>query len=503
MNIDIFNNLTFLLKESYKKNNYLDSIYLSQIISKFASTHYTNNLYSEEIEDILNQISKKQIKTFYTNLDFFNKYNILHVFTGVYYIGGHTRLASNWIKNSLNKETHHLLLLNQEEVEVPLFLKEEIFKSKGNIYSYKNENSILKKAENLRAISHNFDYVILHIDMSDPIANLAFGHDSMKYSTIFVNHADHIFWLGSTSSKHYAELSTSGQEISYLKRKISYSSVLPIALSLDEKVITKDYARDKLGLAQDIILYLSIGSPHKFIPDGDIDFYYVSNELINRTKDKNTQLIIIGPDRKKDSKWQELYELTNGRINAIGYISEELNLYHNACDIYLDCLPWGSYTATLEVAILGKPCVSLDYGFKRTLDSLEESSYVTNTVIEYIDKAVKYADSTDINSKEIIASYHLKKGWRNYLTNLYYNINKRIEYKFDKNNDEKIKILNKFDNFSLNNLKHSDEYFFIKKIKKEFKKLSFLSRYKVIIILSKNYKLKLKLKSFLYFLKGF
>lgn len=503
MNINIFNKLVVLLQENYNKCNYLDSIYLSKIIAKFASTHYTNCLNSNEIEYILNDISKNQIRTFEIDLNFLNNSNILHVFTATYFTGGHTRLAYNWIKNALDNEIHHVLLLEQSEKEIPLFLKEEILKRKGNIYSYKNENSIFKKAENLRSISKNFKYIILHLDMSDPMANLAFGYDPSKYPTIFVNHADHIFWLGSLSSNHYAELCLSGQEISYLKRNISSSSILPIALNLNEKVITKSSARNKLGLSPDTILYLSIGSPHKYIPEGNVDFYHVSNELMNRTNDKNTKLIIIGPDRKKDFRWQELYELTDGRIDAIGYITEELYLYHNACDIYLDCIPWGSYTATLEVAILGKPCVVLDYGFKRTIDSLIESNYVVNTIDEYIEVAIKFMNYNELNTKEIIESYHLKDGWRNYLNKLYYDMNNKIVYKYNKSEDEKDIIIKRFEEFSFNNLKYSNEYFFIKKIKKELKNISLLNKCRIILILSKNYKLKLKFKSFLYFLKGF
>lgn len=498
MNSKVYNLLLMHFNRKKDISNPIESIYLSKIISKFAFTHYCGHLYSEDIENFLNKISQEVIKI--DKIDKIYNNEILHVFTSVHSTGGHTRLALNWIKNSFDEEKHSILLLEQLESEIPEFFKKDgLIK---DIYSYK-QYDILDKAKKLREISFKYKYIVFHINMDDPVANLAFGHNKDLYSTIFMNHADHIFFLGNTSSKYFAELSSSGQEISLFKRNINNSSILPIPLNPIHNPVSKMEARSKLGIDNDIKIFISIASPYKFIPDGEIDFFKVSEEIIKRVE--NSKIIVIGPDKKLSKEWMELFTKTDGKVDAIGYVIEDLYLYHNACDVFLDCLPWSSYTAELEVALLGKPCVTMDYGFKEPIDSIKESDFVVSNISEYIQKAINSLligfNQIELN-RNTIESYHIKKGWQKYLKSIYYNMDNNIKFNCNKSNEQKQKIIERFEKFSQDNLKNCSEYFFIKKIKRELKYLSFFNRFLVVKILSKNYNFKMKLKAYLYLLRS-
>jgi len=338
--------------------------------------------------------------------------------------------------------------------------------------------------------------------MDDPIGNLAFGHNKNNYQTIFMNHADHIFWLGVTAAKVYAELSSAGQEITLLKRNVKNSMILPIALTNESTKISKSDARKKLGFKEKEKIFLSIASPYKFIPDKNVDFLDMSKRLILSLSELDARLIVIGPDKYKDDSWNDLYKQTKGKINAIGYVTDELILYHSACDIYLNSFPFSSYTATLEPALLGKPCVMLDYGSKRSIDSLIECDFIAKDVEDYIKKAKSFLNYKKENeTRNIIKNYHVEEGWRNFLKSIY----ERLELSETTTLlqiENKESVINRFDNFSQNNLKQSNNYFFIKKIKKELKYITFINRWKTIMILSKNYKFRFKLKASLCFMKG-
>jgi len=503
MNIQVYNQLIIFLKNLYyREQNIKETIELIKIIARFSFIHYTNHLYSAECETILNDIASKYVKNKEKKRLKLNqsKKNILHIFSTVSYGGGHTRLASNWIENSFEDESHHLLLLSQSKEETPYFLEKAIKSSSGEIFSYENLEDDIKKAENLRSISCNFDYIVLHIIMDDPICNLSFNNKKSFNNIFFMNHADHLFWLGQSIATSYLQLSKSRQVLNYLKRDIVNSSILPIPLKPPNKIYSKDEARKILDLDLTKKIFLSIASPYKYISDDNVDFLKMANNLIDRSE--NTILIVIGPDKNTSIKWKELYKKTKGRIDAIGYIKEELSLYHFSCDIYLDSFPYGSFTSTLEPALLGKPCVTLSYGSMDVIDSFIEAGFVVDTQEEFILKAIALLHGRKKETKTIIESYHIKENWQQYLKKAYKDLEEDSQFKVNLEFFEKKNILDRFDNFSLKNSKNVKKYFFIKKIKRELSKMSFKNKLKVNIILTKNYNLKNKIKGYFYLFKS-
>jgi len=452
MNIKVYNNLINLLKVIYYEDkNISDTIELIKIIARFSFTHYTQHLYSIECEVILNEIASSYVKTI-TNHDLKltkSKKNILHVFSTVSYGGGHTRLASNWIKNSFDDESHHLLLLHQIKKETPDFMIKTIKDSCGKIISYNDMSNEIEKAENLRSISYNFDYIVLHINMDEVICNLAFGDKKELYNVIFMNHADHLFWLGQSIAKSYLQLGKSGQILNCLKRDLNHSSILPIPLNKPEKYYTKEESCQILGLDSTKNIFLSIASPYKYISDKNVNFLKMAKELINNSI--NSILIVIGPDKDKTKVWRDLYEHTEGRVNAIGYINENLSLYHFACDVYLDSFPIGSYTATLEPALIGKPCVTLNCNSIDPIESFIEAGFVVDTQKEFILKAINFLNKKQVEIQFIIESYHIKENWQKYLDGVYRDIEEDKQININLESFEKKCILDRFDNFSLEN----------------------------------------------------
>lgn len=497
-----FQFLESLITDAIGQKQYENTIVLSKILARFATIHYSGTLYSKIAEESLNTIAglieDQDIRKQQVQRDTSAPRKILHVLTAASGGGGHTRLAKNWILNASSEEEHSLLLLTQEEAESPTWLREEVISRGGKIHSFKKIVGDMGKARELRRLSDSYDYIVLHISMEDPIGNLAFGYIGCKTKIIYLNHADHLFWLGISVVGAIAEIRTAGKEISILKRDSRKSFVLDIPLALPkDNTITIAQARDTLQIDPNDIILLSVGSSYKFKPDANVNFIKMALRLIEECP-VNTKLIVIGPSMD-EPQWKDANIKSGGKIIPLGYISKNLDLYQIACDVYLDCYPLSSLTAVLEPIMLGKKIVRLDYGPIENVDSLLNDEITAKTEDEYIEKVLYFIDhDLQSNLKESVMSIHTFKGWQEKLFTIYRFLeNPMVSTMLDKVEDALVKE-KKFESMIVK--ESLNRYFFLKKIKNELNELDRYYRYRIIFHFLMKSNFKNKIKTFFYWL---
>jgi hypothetical protein len=199
---------------------------------------------------------------------------ILHIGTSMVSIGGHSKMLRRWINEDLNR-SHSLVLTRQCPNPIPKELSDAVSNSHGEIYTLNNRiGGIISWAKQLSKLASAFDLVVLHIHNYDVIPIIAFANKEQSPPIMFLDHADHIFWLGASISDLVISLRESGMEIVRQRRGIEEKRnvLLPIKLEPIHRKISRIEAKRQLNLPDDSILILSIARGVKYKTINGISF---------------------------------------------------------------------------------------------------------------------------------------------------------------------------------------------------------------------------------------
>jgi len=396
-----------------------EKIRLLKFSALWAIQNHTGQFSDIEIEKALSNIADYLDCTQETT---YQENSFLHVITECFETGGHTRIVEKWINASDNNEKHSLLLI-QQHAKIPDWLLRAVKNKNGDLYNLTTYIVESESALELRKISSGYQFIILHINMDDVVPLLAFGTEKFKRPIIFMNHADHLFWIGVSLIDLLAECSEDSMVFTQQKRGILYHSILPVPIDeIQPSILAKKLTLEKLQLPYDKKnrYILSMASNFKFHLLDDYAFIAMAFNLIDQNQ--NTTFIIIGPDKAKERAWADAYTQSNGKINAIGLKKrEEISLYKEICDVYIDSFPFNSYTSFLEFAILGIPSLALKTLFN-SLDILKNTPNHLNSIDELLQCARHILnrpidDTFDLSQK--IRNHHIvNTSWNHFKSSL-------------------------------------------------------------------------------------
>ena len=347
----------------------------------------------------------------------------LHVLSEAYEVFGHTKLCRLWIQNARAEDSHSVLLTSQDS-PVPENLRTLIESRSGSIVRLDPSLPLLDRAEALREYAYEHaDVVVLHIHMDDVIPAAAFSIRGGP-PVVYTNHADHIFWAGRSIADVVFDIRDSGHAWTVNHRCVPRSQIVPIPLNRvhsgggapqQERV----RAKTRLGIPDSSPVLLTIGSPHKYLPMGSLDFTVAAERLLQRNPD--VFLIAVGPQRT--GQWKRLALSTEGRFRPVG-IQLEIEDYYMAADIYLEGFPCGSLTAMLDAGLAGLPCVTAPKQVAPTCSSdgiaLEEiprpidlGDYVARVEALIADPVMRRQQGIALSHR--ISQHHCAGGWLQHL----------------------------------------------------------------------------------------
>ncbi len=345
--------------KAYHAGKFHEAVAWAQLAADVAWNAHTGRYSWPELENMLLQVSQEVAKVSSGGACAIpsterGKKRVLHVFTIAYHTGGHTRVAERWIRNTRHEYCHAVVNTNLADF-TPQWLADAAESSGGWLLQIDRPfTDILQKSMVLREIAHSWaDMVVLHTHPNDPLPVLSFGTDAGPPVILF-NHADHVFWLGASVADVVAEIRPVGRDLSFRRRGVRSSCLLPVPLVSGELSISRGEARQSLGLDEKTIVLLTISAAYKFAPFGGYDFL----SLVARVLEENPDavLLAVGPDCT--GRWAEYQSLTNGRIRALGE-QRDLGAFYAAADIFVDSFPYGAMTAMLEAGSHGIASVGL------------------------------------------------------------------------------------------------------------------------------------------------
>src|SRR5262249_10954323 len=160
----------------------------------------------------------------------------------------------------------------------------------GSVRSLNCEQSLLAISRDLRQHAANHaDVVVLHTNPEDVIAPVAFGV-SAGPPVLFVNHADHLFWLGVSVADLVVDIRDAGHRWTREHRGVREARIVPIPLTNPDLVRTsraqlKREARKALSLPDDRVILLTIGDGYKYVPSGGLNFLSAAQSILSSRSD--------------------------------------------------------------------------------------------------------------------------------------------------------------------------------------------------------------------------
>ncbi len=309
----------------------------------------------------------------------------LHVLTEAYAVGGHTRLAHRWI-DLMESDRHAVVLTRQQTPLDPAWVRPEgrdvpildLFQGGGV--------SRQDRTSQLMGLFQEARRVILHIHPDDAVS-VAAAHQVPGADFHFLNHADHVAWLGASIPMTLLNLRQAGKQLAASRRNIpgSVSGVVPLPIPAPRPV-DREAARRQLGLAEDEVLLLTIATGYKFLPVEGRSLEKALDRVLRRPR---VRLIAVGPDREHPV-FSRLERDHPGQVSALGVMSNP-DVYRAAADVYLDSYPFCSPTSMLESANLGTPVLSFqpdpqELGILYSeCPGLERGAYAAGTVEGYVE----------------------------------------------------------------------------------------------------------------------
>lgn len=431
----------------FNKKNYEDALRWAEIAGSCAWFTHPGFYMHQEIEEGLHNIGYN-LDSVDVNFSWCLPRNIgqgrkwLHVLTAAYTTGGHTRLAERWMTSSSDDDIHSFILLDQD-AEIPNWLIAASQKTGGSYIVLPSEMGFMEKAKVLRNISRDWaDIIVLHIHPNNALCSVAFSENEGP-PVMFVNHASLCFWYGVGVSDVVLDMGLQDQKLTISQRRSKNNKLLPLPLNIPDLKQPLRFYKEKLGLDPGSVVMLTSAPGYKYRPYEHLNFQNTMIDILNRSQNKNVILVVLGVD-SHDINWREAIEKTGGRIKVMG-LQKDVFPYYGAADFYLESFPFGSFTASLEAAAMGKPIVSAPMPISPYLvlgpidgkaENAESMENYIALVEAYIHDVKFRIDSAELQRKSVTAT-HLGTAWREKIKNIVEDMpkNHRVGFLIEKQND--------------------------------------------------------------------
>lgn len=425
-NLAVFRHLEHQIGALTKTSQMEQALELAHLAGLLAWSMPTGLLWSKSIEQNLHEIGQHASANL-TPLSGTKANRVLHILTIAQNgPGGHVRMAARWIEND-SAHIHDVLVTEQPSTFIlSESLEAAVRRTNGDItVLWAEQMSRLQRIAAIREQLAKYEFVILHIHPHDATTVAALATET-RPPTIFMNHADHVFWYGVSVADVIACFRQSALGVSNDRRNAASERLATLPLAINSaRISIAPISRESLGIPQDAVVLISTAIASKFTPAHGVDFLAIINEFLKSHGD--VHFIKLGGG--EDSRWSQCAIDSDGRLHLLGS-QPDVSPYLALADIFLDSMPTGSITALLEGAAFGLPCLSLSppschellttraYSDESTLIVTETAAKYTdvlNTLVQ--DKSFRIHRGSE--AKESVERTNLMPSWLQHLEHVY------------------------------------------------------------------------------------
>lgn len=279
---------------------------------------------------------------------------VLHVVTQVYQTGGPTQCIAGWIEQDSGCR-HRVCITRQGPLRLPDKIRRHAARGVDVARVDAWPGGLLQRARRLRHLARRADVVVLHAHPYDVVPVIAFADELRRPPLVYVNHGDHVFWVGASVADVVMNMRDSGCALCVARRGIAAERALvaPRPLALPARALSREEAKIQLGLAAHQVLVVTAADAPKYRPVAGPSLLEVVLPVFEACG--NAVLLAAGPPAQ--GEWLRAARRTQGRVRALGRLPD-VALLHQAADVYLDSFPFSSLTSLLEAGSFGTPVMT-------------------------------------------------------------------------------------------------------------------------------------------------
>jgi hypothetical protein len=398
------------------------------IAASLAASPHAGFYVSPRLEKLLTDIGRRTARpTTYRRRQGQPIRRVLHVVSEMLPVGGLTNLVTRLIAED-RAHTHSIAAIHHRG-SLPAATVEAVAKSGGAIHRLNRTPGFqIAWAEELRQLARRHDAVMLHVYGQDPTATVACAEPDKLPPVIYMNHGDHLFWLGASIADVVINLRDAAQDLAIARRTIEpqRNVMVPTMVSPPIRIRTRAQAKEALGITPGTIVLLSAARGMKYRTVDGVTFAAPHVGLLK--KHPNAELLVLGAGERPD--WRADSDAVAGRIRALPETTDT-RTYFEAADIYVDSFPFVSSTSMMEAAGLGTPLVSRFYGPHEarifainhpgidapTLHGATETQYVEHLDRLISDPALREAKGKE--ARDAVLHYHTPPSWNAFIESAY------------------------------------------------------------------------------------
>jgi glycosyltransferase involved in cell wall biosynthesis len=330
----------------------------TQLAARFAWTDHTGYFGHQGLEEVLGTLRSSIPQPTLVAPGKPARRLVVHVATQLYGTGGHTQSIAHWIRQDPDSR-HQIVLTRQGSTECPAKIAACLPDPRRDLILLdRRPGGLMKRAAALRRVIAPADVVVVHAHPHDVVPSLALGVHGAP-PAVYVNHADHVFWQGTSAAAIVLCLRASGRELTVRRRGVDNGRCVvanrPLELApagpLEETQALA--ARTGWGIPATDFVVVSAGAGTKYDPVGSDSLIGLFRSFLLRRPDAH--LLVAGPS--PTGAWDAAAAATGGRIRAVGRLANISSLLSIA-DAYVDSFPFASLTSMLEAGSHGLPLVT-------------------------------------------------------------------------------------------------------------------------------------------------
>lgn len=322
-----------------------------QLAAAYAWLNHAGVFASPALEDVLHRLSLRVPPSpLIWNR---GSIDVLHVVTQVYETGGPTQAIARWIDQDAGRR-HVVCLTQQGAAPLPEKILARTRRGQDLVNLSGGSRGLISVASSLRGIAGRASVVVVHTHPHDVVATLALAAEP-RTGLINVNHADHVFWLGTGIPGMLFNMRDSGRQLATDRRGVApgRSVVMARPLSTTARTQNRATAKESLGIRSGTRLIVTAADAAKYQQIDGPSFLELLLPVVQSAPD--ILLLAAGPSRRDD--WLKAEGLSEGRIRALGRLSDP-SVLQQAADVYVDSFPFASLTSLLEAGSYGTPVVT-------------------------------------------------------------------------------------------------------------------------------------------------
>lgn len=334
-----------IAKLLYNEKKYNECLLYIEKVSYSSWYNFPGYYISNCFESIIRNIALKSLKFQKPTFQKSEQDKTLHIFSEISRIGGHSKLIFSWIENDKNSK-HYLMSTWQNSQEIADIVSFYNYTIENNLFVYDQNLSITEKAQKIVETleDNSFTRIVLHIHPHDVIPSMVFSSDILKTPILFLNHAEHTYWLGAPVIDFLLQIRESNIIKDSNNRNIPVERQFFLPIPVDESYEIKKLSN------KDTFDIISIGRASKYEPNDEYNFYEAALKIVKKFDHVVFTIIGINPNNPN----RKLYQ--HERLILIPP-TREITQYIENADLYVEGFPIPSFTSLLEPALAGIPFV--------------------------------------------------------------------------------------------------------------------------------------------------